>query len=127
MSIDIYIDLDRMMLKLPDGNIKKTNSMDTIHQSIKNILATVPGERVMLPTFGSRLRYLLFEPLDEDTAVLINNEIRNSIGLWEDRVRVTNVSIEPDYDRNIYNVVLSYVLLVSNVEYILETNLRSLA
>lgn len=127
MNVDIFVDLDRHFKKTNSGNIKKTNTIETIDQSIKTILSTVPGERVMLPTFGSKLKYLLFEPMNPDTALLIASEIRERISIWEDRVFVQDVYIQPDYDRNVYKTYITYVYIITNVKYTLETNIRNLA
>jgi phage baseplate assembly protein W len=127
MNNDIFIDLDRKFTKLPNGNIKKTTTEETINQSIKTILSTVPGERIMLPTFGSYIKFILFEPMDETTADMIRSEIQKRISIWDDRVSISAVSVDPDYDRNMYKVYIQYTYLLSNVQFSLTTNLKSFA
>ena len=56
--------------------------LDLVESSIYQILNTYPGERVHLPTFGSRLKLLVFEPLDEFLGIQIKEEIKNAINDW---------------------------------------------
>ena len=49
-----------------------------IARSIKNIVFTIPGEKFFNPNFGSQL-YILFENIDDISALKIKDEIRQSI------------------------------------------------
>lgn len=66
------------------------NDVSAIFQSIDNILSTSPGERLFNPEFGSNIEDYLFEPLDEDTAMRIENEVIRAIGRWEPRILLVN-------------------------------------
>ena len=46
-----------------------------IKNSVKQLLRTEKGERVMLPNFGCNLRKYLFQPLDQTTFENIKREI----------------------------------------------------
>ena len=56
-----------------------SSDMGMIESSIFQILNTYPGERVHLPDFGSRLKLLVYEPLDEFLAIQIKSEIKEAI------------------------------------------------
>jgi len=111
----LYSDLHFKLTIESDGNVKKVYDSAAVDQSIKTILSTVPGERIMLPEFGSRLKSILFEPLDDATAFIIEDEIELAINTWEDRIRISNVSVEADHDRNIYIIYVYYVLRSSGI------------
>jgi phage baseplate assembly protein W len=83
-----------------DQHARHINGEDKslIEAGIKQILETVPGERVMLPEFGSRLPYLIFEPLDDVLKNQIQRETAEAILAWEDRVVITDVDVEEDDD-----------------------------
>ena len=67
-----------------------------IEDSIKQILFTYPGERVMEPEFGCRLRDFVFENVEElNTQSVIKYIIQTAIERWEPRVRVSNIIISP--------------------------------
>lgn len=106
----VYSDLDFFLEIDGSGNVKKKINNDSIIQSIKTILSTVPGERIMNPEFGSTLKYLLFDPMDDITNDQIQTEILSSINRWEDRILITNVISDPDYDRNIYVISIEYII-----------------
>lgn len=67
----------------------------SIAQSIKMILATTPGERVMRPEYGSRLQELVFQPNDPTTAGLAIQYVKEAISRWEPRIRVEYVDAGP--------------------------------
>lgn len=65
-----------------------------LHDSVFTILSTIPGERVMRPTFGSYLRLILFENINRVTGLRARTEVFRAIGLWEPRVSVQDVLFE---------------------------------
>lgn len=69
--------------------------------SIRQILGTRIGERVMLPEFGSRIWELLFEPIDAVTVSLARVYTIEAIKKWEPRVLLNDIDvrINPDYGR----------------------------
>ena len=52
---------------------------NAIARSVRNIVFTLPGEKFFEPTFGSRITESLFENIDDITASIIVDEIRQSI------------------------------------------------
>lgn len=73
-----------------------TGSQNEIEQAIRIILETTPGERVMRPTFGSRLHELVFAPNNAETAAQAARYVREALGMWEPRIRVLNVVALPN-------------------------------
>ena len=69
-----------------------------IARSIKNIVFTIPGEKFFDPDFGSRLYTILFENIDDISALKIKDEIRQSIIRFEPRVDLIDVKVFPDFD-----------------------------
>ena len=61
--------------------------LDVYQESISRILLTSPGERVLNPLFGSRLKELLFE-LDFVMQEEVNGAISKAITRWEPRVNI---------------------------------------
>lgn len=100
----IYSDIDSQMTITNEGNVKIVYDLEVINQSIKTILSTIPGERIMNPMFGSSLYSLLFDPMTPETTEDIQYEINNAISRWEDRVVVDNVEVQPNYDNNYYDI-----------------------
>lgn len=83
-----------------------------ILESVINILITEPGERVMNPMFGCKLRAFLFEPIDDVTAVYIRKEIEYAIETFEPRIEELQVNVIPDEDNNTYIINIFFTMKV---------------
>src|SRR5579862_1340961 len=70
------------------GGIAMVEDHESIRQSILLLLSTMPGERVMRPTYGCQLYRLVFSPNDETTAGLAIHYVKQALDLWEPRVEV---------------------------------------
>lgn len=118
----------RRNYKLEPGNVLITNTVDAINESIKNILGTMVGSRLFNRGFGSRLAFLLFEPMSEITSTLIKLEIQDALDVWEPRVEIVfgQSEIIPIYDKNIYQIRLVYRIIdsqdVGEFDSFLESN-----
>ncbi len=84
---------------------------NAIARSVRNIVMTVPGEKFFNPTFGSRITESLFENIDDITATVIIDEIRESIDNYEPRVDLLDVQAFPDYDNNSFDVTIIYEII----------------
>jgi phage baseplate assembly protein W len=96
-----------------------------ISRSIRNIVFTLPGEKFFNPDFGTRLNRILFENMDEISASDLRDQIASSIVNFEPRVTLLDVSTEPLYDQNAFNVTISYKIIgadlpAQEVEFILQ-------
>ena len=60
---------------------KTLQNIDVAKQDLLNHLYTRKGERVMEPNFGSRIPFLVFEPLDDRTKREIEADIDDIIAL----------------------------------------------
>ena len=92
--------------------IKNENA---IARSLRNIVFTTPGEKFFNQSFGSRITESLFENIDEITATIIVDEIRQSIDNYEPRVEVDDVKAFPDYENNSFDVTITYDVIGSQV------------
>ena len=112
----MWKDLDILLRKQQDGDLKVMTEEDAVVNSLSNIFGTMQGQRRMLPEFALPFFNILFEPIDEQTAYLIGNEMLNAIQLWEDRIEVLNVNVYPDEDNLQYVVTLTFKLRTSTSE-----------
>ena len=78
----------------PLGGLEIVSGDMAIRQSIKLLLSTRPGERVMRPDYGCPLHRLAFEPNDAATAGLAMHYIREAITLWEPRVEILSLTAD---------------------------------
>ena len=78
------------------GRIATVAGEDEIEQSIRIILTTSPGQRVMRPEFGCRLNEIVFAPNNAQTAAQAERFVRLALGRWEPRIQVEQVTAAPD-------------------------------
>lgn len=91
------------------GFIATAAHEDDIRQSIRIILETAPGERVMRPNFGCGIHEMVFEALDSTIMERIRSEVASALRRYEARIEVMDVTIDEE-------ATLKGVLLVE-VEY----------
>ena len=92
--------------------IKNENA---IARSVKNIVFTLPGEKYFNPNFGSRISKVLFENIDDITASVIVDEIKESIRNYEPRVELLDVEAIPNFDNNQFDVNIVYIIVGSEI------------
>tara|TARA_B100000131_G_scaffold312572_1_gene346821 strand:+ start:394 stop:795 length:402 start_codon:yes stop_codon:yes gene_type:complete len=88
---------------------------NAIARAVKNIVFTLPGEKYFNPNFGSKITNTLFQNVDDISATIIVDEIRQSIINYEPRVALTDVQAEPNFDNNEFNVTVTYEIIGADV------------
>lgn len=90
------------------GEVNPTEKVDVdlLFDSIRQIVETRPGERLMLPGFGSRVFELIGEPLSQVFEFKVKQFLTDAVRQWEPRARITGVSFA--YDN--HTVVVTYSL-----------------
>ena len=81
---------------------------NAIARSVRNIVMTIPGERFFQPNFGSGINRVLFNNMDEISASILEDEIRNSIRNYEPRVRLRSLKVQANFDNNAFDTVVTY-------------------
>ena len=75
-----------------DGIKLVKNFPDLVEQNLKNLILTVPGERVMDPTFGVGISRYLFEQNNPTTYTEIRSKIEQQVAKYMPFVRVDDVA-----------------------------------
>lgn len=78
-----------------DGRLAWSREDQSIREVMLNILLTRPGERLQRPSFGAGLLNFVHQPNNETTRHLIAGVVRKSLELWEPRVEVDEVQVQP--------------------------------
>ncbi|TMM06281.1 MAG: GPW/gp25 family protein [Actinobacteria bacterium] len=84
---------------------------DKVRQSIRIILDTDPGERVMRPTFGCGLRRYLAQPNTVSTRAQIKRDVEQGLAAWEPRIKTTRIDVIAGDDPSLVEIAISYVHL----------------
>lgn len=104
-----------------DGRVAWSAGQQSIRDSIRIILTTEPGERLMLPGFGAGLRSFLFEPNVPATHRLVEERIQHALRRWEPRIAVTSIvaRAHPD-DPSRATVLIGYTLVATQARDSIE-------
>ena len=90
------------------GDLITLKNENAIARAVRNIVLTTPGEKLFDPDFGSSVSEILFENVDDITAVAIQDEIKSSLQNYEPRVEIIDVIVDPNFDENQFDVVITY-------------------
>jgi uncharacterized protein len=98
-----------------DGGLGYVAGNENVQQSLRVLLLTALGERVMRPEFGCKAPRLVFAPGSVQYLQLLETSIREAVRDWEARVDLLDVSAETDpADETRAIVSISYRIRGSN-------------
>jgi phage baseplate assembly protein W len=75
-----------------------------IIRSVRNLVETIPTERFFNSDLGSDIRRSLFDFVDIASSRVIEEQIRETIQFYEDRVENLLVKVNPQPDNNSFDV-----------------------
>ena len=89
------------IVRHPRGLLHTQDGVDQIKADLLQLLLTNPGERVMLPEFGTPLRrWLIFEQNTVGLTDVAKTMISDSITMWEPRIAVSNIEVTNKADED---------------------------
>ena len=96
-----------------------------IIRSVRNLVETIPTERFFNATLGSDVRGSLFEFVDIGTALVIQEQIKNTVEHYEPRIENLRVEVDPRPDSNAFNCdvffdIVGLDLPTQNFTFLLE-------
>lgn len=83
---------------------------DAVKQSIRNLILTDPGERLMQPFIGGGVRAMLFENITPGVLKIIETQCRTTIETYEPRAELIDVTASSQYDDNKVNVKIQFYI-----------------
>lgn len=97
------------------GDLEEILDGQAIINSVKNILTTTPGEKLLNPLLGLDFRSYLFEPISVTTSYFIAQGIYENLGQQEPRVNLQTVEVEGFPEENEYRIGVSYSIPDLNI------------
>lgn len=83
---------------------------DAVKESLKNLILTDPGERLMQPFIGGGIRALLFENITPAVLKTIETRVKNTIKTYEPRAEIISVEASSEYDDNTVRVLIQFYI-----------------
>jgi len=110
-----YKDLDLNFRAHPvTKDVVKRTGNAAIIGALRNLILTNLFEKPFQPSFGSRVRGLLFEDVSFITANILQTEISNVIANFEPRVGVDAIRVQANPEQNRYDITIRF--FINNLE-----------
>jgi phage baseplate assembly protein W len=105
----VYSDLQTSFAIHPNKkDVTRLFNEDAVKRSIRNIILTNKGEKLMDPQFGSNINSLLFEQMTPATEDILKHYVMSAIENHEPRAMVLGVIVSALYDMNAYGVTVVF-------------------
>lgn len=105
----VFSDIDpNFTVSMTTGDLLLLKDDVAVKTSLRNLLATVMGERLFQPGIGSCLRPMLFEPIDSITTFEIRDRVQAAIVKHEPRIENFIVDVVALPDENEYRINVEY-------------------
>ena len=111
---DVYSDFTTAFLPHPfNGQLTRVTDVDSVRQSLRNLILTNKYERLKNPDYGCNIRRHLFDQFSPLTISRIKEDIEHAIKRHEPRVRVEDVDITATEDQNALNVSITFYVVTA--------------
>lgn len=100
------------------GDLQMKYNEDSIKQSVYNLIMLNRYEKPFRPEISSEVRDLLFEPMNNGTAIAIRSKIEFILKQFEPRIKLEDVIVEPAFEKQRYDITIKYTIIntLSSVE-----------
>lgn len=96
-------------------SVRTSTDTQDIDESLKILLSTRLGERIMQPEYGCNLEDLLFSPLDLTLKTVVSEQIKTAILYHEPRIDVEKISYSESNDlEGILLIQIDYLIRSTN-------------
>ncbi len=100
------------------NSVKLSSDLADIEESIRIILDTYPGERIMQPEFGCFIKRFVFEIIDQSLIMKINEEIERALLNFEPRVKFIDTEVIKQDDHNgVLIIRINFSVIITNTRY----------
>lgn len=113
--ISIYSDFFKDLTPNPlTSDVSLKFDEDAVKESIKNLILTDKGERLMRPLIGGNIRAMLFESNTPAVIKMIQEQVRETIEEYEPRAQLIDVVVKSAIDDNRIEVTIRFYII--NIE-----------
>ena len=114
-----YTDLDLFFgKKSSDSDISKVTNIQAVKRSVRNLVLLNVYEKPFHPEIAGGVREMLFELMTPITAQIIAKQVENVINNFEPRARLVGVRVQPDLDRNLYELTIEFYVVNAPTELV---------
>ncbi|RLB95241.1 MAG: baseplate protein [Deltaproteobacteria bacterium] len=100
------------------GGVAVSLYEEKVKESIRIILGTAKGERVMRPEFGCGIHDFVFSTIDTSTLTLIRSSVKEALITWEPRIEVLDVDTSTErISEGLLMIRIDYRIRATNTEF----------
>lgn len=92
------------------GELALKRDEEAVKESIKNLILTDKGERLMQPYIGGNIRAMLFENNTPAVIKMIQEQVKTTIETYEPRASLLEVVVTSAIDDNTVNVDIYFYI-----------------
>jgi len=97
LNPDVYIGLTYPIRQGTNTDFELTkSSFEQAEYNLTNLLLTQRGERLYQPEFGSNLRRLCFEQVDDELIESIELDVKNTVEQWLPYIIINEIEVLTD-------------------------------
>jgi phage baseplate assembly protein W len=100
------------------------SNIELVKQDLLNHIYTLKGERLMMPSFGTRIPMLTFEPNDEETRQIVEDDLK-AVFAYDPRVSLITLSVLNLPDNNAIIAFADLLYVEFNVRDVLNIEVKS--
>jgi|TARA_B110000977_G_scaffold73818_1_gene99879 phage baseplate assembly protein W len=110
-KITIYTDFKKNLEVSPvSDDLTIYKDEESVKESIRNLLLTNKGERLMQPNLGGNIRAMLFENITPGVMTMIEDQVRTTIDLYETRAELIDVLVTSNIDDNVVKIEVQFYI-----------------
>jgi len=88
---------------------------DDIRESLRILLSTTPGERIMYPEYGCGLNALMFEQMNESAVTAMKDAIDRAVLFFEPRISLNDIEVDDSaLHDGLVKLTLKYTVRTTN-------------
>ena len=93
-----------------------STTIEAVKNNIRNLLQTNEGERFFQPNLGMNLRQILFEQINEENLMSIQDSILDKLELWLPFVEVRDIQIQTIEDNQVVGSNEIKLIIIFNIK-----------
>ncbi len=97
--------------------VEMASGSDAVRNSIEIIVATITGERIMLPNYGCNLQPHVFDPMNVPTVAMVQKVVNDALVYNEPRIIVNSVVATPNEAEGRLDINVDYTIITTNTRY----------
>ena len=114
-SQGFFSDFTRNLEQIPGRkDTSRVINENAVKESIRNLILTDRGERLMQPNIGCDIRGSLFENIDPNTILILKENIKSTIKTYEPRCTVKAVIVQSNVDDHRVKVQVVFSVINSS-------------